>query len=184
MPPSEKAPGDRQGPVTPVWNIARQALSGLGGSDSDPAPLIPDSSVADPASVGVALLLANWTNLDSNDDQYKRAARNPYNYLLSDSAPKTGQGNAWAAAGMLRVYATIDNSDFSGGKKNQKKDLKNRCRRFTNDIFENLLRNYLNDRNTFYDTAATALLAATAYHASTVMDIRTYVRYAECSRLI
>ena len=38
------------------------------------------------------MLLANWTNLDSNDDQYERAARNQYNYLFSDSVPKTGQG--------------------------------------------------------------------------------------------
>ncbi|KAJ2927950.1 hypothetical protein H1R20_g9152, partial [Candolleomyces eurysporus] len=249
LPPPANVPGDQQGPLTPVWNIARQVLSGLGGND--PAPLLPDSSVADPASVGIAMLLANWTNLDSNDDQYERAARNQYNYLFSDSVPKTGEGaishrieeaqlwsdsifmipplpraydqiklardqlydsnagvwrhiaggsrgpdpgywatgNAWAAAGMLRVYATIEQSEFSGGMKNQKKDLKNWVREIHRGVYEryfdgeNILRNYLNDPNTFYDTASTALLAATVYRASTVMDTHTYVPYAERSRL-
>ena len=45
-------------------------------------------------------------------------------------------GNAWAAAGMLRVYATIDNSDFSGGMKNQKKDLKNWVQEIHKGVYE------------------------------------------------
>ncbi|RXW13048.1 hypothetical protein EST38_g12804, partial [Candolleomyces aberdarensis] len=210
LPPPANVPGDQQGPLTPVWNIARQVLGGFRGND--PAPLLPDSSVADPASVGIAMLLANWTNLDSNDDQYERAARNQYNYLYSDSVPKTGEGaishrieeaqlwsdsifmippflayygiitdnktvvqqaydqiklardqlydsnagvwrdiaggsrgpdpgywatgNAWAAAGMLRVYATIEQSEFSGGMKNQKKDLKNWVREIHRGVYE------------------------------------------------
>lgn len=45
-------------------------------------------------------------------------------------------GNAWAAAGMLRVYATIDNSRFSGGMKNQKKDLKNWVEEIHRGVYE------------------------------------------------
>ncbi|KAJ2914327.1 hypothetical protein MD484_g6070, partial [Candolleomyces efflorescens] len=198
------------------------------------------------------MLLANWMNLDSNEDRYEQAARNQYNYLFSDSVPKTGQGairhrieeaqlwsdsifmippflayygvitdnrtvvqqaydqiklyrdqlydsnagvwrhiaggsrdpdpgywatgNAWAAAGMLRVYATIDNSDFSGGMKNQKKDLKN----WVQEIHKGVYERYFDGENLLRNTA---LLAATAYRASTVMDTHTYVRYAERSRL-
>ncbi|KAJ3504288.1 hypothetical protein NMY22_g17976 [Coprinellus aureogranulatus] len=263
LPPPTNIPGDQQGPLSPIWDIARQVLRGP-AAGNDPAPLQGDSSVADPASIGIAVLLANWTNLDQQDDQYERAARNQFNFIYSDRVPKTGDGaishrledvqlwsdavfmlppflayygvitdnktavdqaynqirvyhdqlydssagvwrhivggdgadngywatgNAWAAAGMLRVYATIDHSKWSGKMKNEKKDLKKWVNEIHKGVYEryfdgeNLLRNYLNDPNTFYDAASTSLLAATVYRASTVMDTHTYVPYAERSRL-
>lgn len=51
-----------------------------------------DSSVADPASLGVAIILANITNLDSVDEAWERAATNQYNYLFSSEVPKTSEG--------------------------------------------------------------------------------------------
>jgi hypothetical protein len=90
---------------------------------------------------------------------------------------------------MLRVYATIDHSKWSGKMKNEKKDLKKWVEEIHKGVYdryfdgENILRNYLNDPNTFYDAASTALMAASVYRASTVMDIHTYVPYAERSRI-
>lgn len=89
-------------------------LTSVSITDADPAPLLPDSSVADPASVGIAMLLANWTNLDSNDDQYERAARNQYNYLFSDSVPKTGQGAISHRLEEAQLWYAIVFSDVLG----------------------------------------------------------------------
>ncbi|KAF6753906.1 Six-hairpin glycosidase-like protein [Ephemerocybe angulata] len=264
LPPPSNIPGDQQGPLEPLWNIARGVLSGGAGGNTA-QPLVSDSAVSDPASIGVAVLLANYTNLDKKDDQYEHAARNQYDYLMSNAVPKNGQGaishkteqiqlwsdavymvppflayygvitndrtpldqayeqikqyraqlydsnagawkhivggnsgtddsfwatgNAWAAAGMLRVYATIDKSKFSGKMKSQKKDIKNWVQEIHKGVYEryfdgeNLLRNHLNDPNTFYDAASSALLASTVYRASTVMGQHKYVPYAERTRM-
>lgn len=46
-----------------------------------------------------------------------------------------------------------------------------------------MVHNYLNDNGTFYDAAATALLAATVYRTSTLMDEHEFVPFAERTRL-
>jgi rhamnogalacturonyl hydrolase YesR len=53
---------------------------------------VPDTSSADPASIGIAILLANWTNLDGNGNRYGEAARGQLRYLFSEQVPKTGDG--------------------------------------------------------------------------------------------
>jgi hypothetical protein len=46
-----------------------------------------------------------------------------------------------------------------------------------------MVHNYLTDNGTFYDAAATALLAATVYRASTLMDEHEFVPFAERTRM-
>jgi hypothetical protein len=54
-------------------------------------PLAPgDGSSGDPASIGVAVLLANWTNLGGED--YAGAATAQIEYLFGPSVPKTQDG--------------------------------------------------------------------------------------------
>lgn len=90
---------------------------------------------------------------------------------------------------MLRVYATIEKSEFGGTMKDQKKNLANWVGEIHRGAYEryfdgeNMLRNTMNDPNSFYDAASTALMAATVYRASNVMGRHDYVRFAERSRL-
>nr|VWP00542.1 Avirulence protein A [Ganoderma boninense] len=59
---------------------------------SGPTPLIDgDGAVGDPASLGVAVLLANWTRTDLNDTKLADAARDQLDYLLN-VAPRTPDG--------------------------------------------------------------------------------------------
>lgn len=59
---------------------------------SDSLPLVAnDGAVGDPASIGVAVLLANWTISDSSDTAYAIAASGQLEYLLND-APRSDSG--------------------------------------------------------------------------------------------
>ncbi|GAA5916107.1 uncharacterized protein JCM6883_001732 [Sporobolomyces salmoneus] len=77
-------------------------------------------------------------------------------------------GNAWAAAGMTRVIATLQHSAYSTKFPKEIRDLKH----WTNEILvasfstiqpDGLLLNYYDDSTSFTDSAGSALLAATAY---------------------
>ena len=62
------------------------------GGASGPQPLIQgDGSAGDPASIGFAVLLANWTGQDNGQIDYAGAASDQLNYLLLD-VPKTSDG--------------------------------------------------------------------------------------------
>jgi hypothetical protein len=64
-------------PCSPCTGVSQPFFSG-------------DSSAGDPASVGVAVLLANWTGLPGED--YGDAATAQMNYLFSSAVPKTTDG--------------------------------------------------------------------------------------------
>ncbi|GAA6021258.1 hypothetical protein JCM10207_002592 [Rhodosporidiobolus poonsookiae] len=77
-------------------------------------------------------------------------------------------GNAWAASGMLRVLASLQNSDYADEFASQSGDLAS----WTGAIVERvwampesngLSYNYLNDTSTFADAASTALHVASTY---------------------
>ena len=76
--------------------------------------------------------------------------------------------NGWAAAGMARVLATMQNSKYKSSTKTQQASLTSMIKgivdgaiKFDNDN-SGLLRNYLNDTTWFGEIAGTSLLAATA----------------------
>ncbi|ORX39444.1 Six-hairpin glycosidase-like protein [Kockovaella imperatae] len=82
-------------------------------------------------------------------------------------------GNGWAAAGMLRVLATIKYSQFSSAMQQQQSDLQSWIEEIltaaSGYISKNgLLHNYINDTGTFEDAASSALFAATGYRLSTI----------------
>ncbi|WVW86366.1 hypothetical protein I302_108410 [Kwoniella bestiolae CBS 10118] len=89
-------------------------------------------------------------------------------------------GNAWAATGMLRVWATIKASSYAGDMSSQMDDLKN----WVTEIYDasqsyitsdGLFHNYLNDNSSFKDTSGSALMAATGIRLSTLGITDTYV---------
>lgn len=264
VPPSRRVPADMKDPLAPFWDIARQVVDNRGGG-SEPRPLVADDgSSADPASVGVPVILANWTDLDGNAKRYADAARSQYDFLFSDKVRRTedgaishrsdqlqiwsdsvymippflayygvvtenkdiveeayeqikeyrkllrnddtglwthivlgnnqdagfwATGNAWAAAGMLRVYATIKHSRYGDDMDGKLDDLEDWVKDIHKAVYRNhfdsesRLHNYLDDNKSFYDSAATALMAATVYRASTLMDEHEYIPFAERSRM-
>ncbi|KAJ7063320.1 Six-hairpin glycosidase-like protein [Mycena amicta] len=259
----------------PVFSIAHNVVAALKNS-SGPASLVSgDGAAGDPAAIGVAVLLANWTGQGSgrvDGLDYAGAAANEVDYLLN-VAPRTSDGaishraaqvqlwsdnvymvppflayygvltsntslitaaydqiklyrnylrdsksdnlwkhivlgnnttdggndeghwstgNGWAAAGMLRVLATMKNSPFSKSFSSQQKDLASWVKEIHSAMFANIdstniFTNYADQPITtsgmFYDTASTCLIAATVYRLSLISNDHTHLPNAEKCRL-
>ena len=92
LPPPQSNPPDT---LSEVFNIVKEVVgnrSESNGRISGPQPLIKDGSAADPASVGFAVLLANWTGRSSIDGlDYGGAAEDQLNFLLTQ-VPRTDDG--------------------------------------------------------------------------------------------
>ena len=276
LPPSANIPLNLSSMVDIVLDIAKNVVSNRSVSNtnganynySGPQLLMNDTSTADPASLGIAVLLANWTGQGQNDGlDYAGAATDQLNYLF-DIAPRTSDGaishrigqvqlwsdyvymvppflayygvlnnngsilyeaynqislyrsylmdqranglwrhiilgsngddghwstgNAWAAAGMVRVLGTIYNSQFNASMANHAQDLVNWIGEIHKGMYTNLDANYVfknyPDRalssTNFYDAASTALMASTVYRLSTLANVHTYIPYAERTRQV
>ncbi|KAH9991633.1 glycosyl hydrolase family 88-domain-containing protein [Russula compacta] len=205
-------------------------------------------SVGDPASLGQAVLLRNWTKVNLTDTRFSFAAGQQLGYLLNDaprassgaishradevelwadfvymappfiayfgalqndsgglallqtaydqirlyrsalfdsnvslwrhialgSSPDAGHwgtGNGWAAAGMMRVLATIMRSSFSSQMQSQQTDLVKWVDEILTGVWRyqqsnGTLLNYVDQSNSFADSASTALLAAATFRYS------------------
>jgi len=81
-------------------------------------------------------------------------------------------GNAWVAAGILRVLATISGSSLSSQFVTEQGNLEGWALEIIQNIWKyqqpnGTFLNYATDSTTFADTASTALLAATTYRLAT-----------------
>lgn len=88
-----------------VFTIARNAVAALPPPPSNGSgqPLfVGDSSAGDPASVGVAVLIANWTRLSGED--YGGAATAQVEYLLGPEVPKTSDGAISHRVSQLQLW--------------------------------------------------------------------------------
>jgi hypothetical protein len=92
-------------------------------------------------------------------------------------------GNAWAAAGMLRVLATILRSPYSDQMASQRADLQ----AWTEEIIgaassrkakDGLVHNYIDNTSTFEDTAGSTLFAAASYRLATLNLSTAHVDFA------
>ncbi|KAL1944224.1 hypothetical protein VTO73DRAFT_3409 [Trametes versicolor] len=229
--------------------------------DPNALPIIDgDGAVGDPASIGVAVELTNWTRADRGDHEFSTAAGHQLRYLLDD-APHTsdgaishrsdqvqlwadfvymappfiayygalkggsgglsllqiaykqcklyrqylrdpsglwkhivlgngqdlhhwGTGNAWAAAGMLRVLQTISHSKLSSKMQTEQADLKSWINEIVSASWQHqhsngTLFNYIDESNTFADTSSTALLAAVTYRMATLTGDTGHVSAAD-----
>jgi hypothetical protein len=92
LPPPSSVPTSLSSALQPFFDIARTVVAGRAASNNNatgPQALIQDSSAADPASIGVAVLLANWTGQGGED--YAGAAKDQLDYLQFQ-VPRTSDG--------------------------------------------------------------------------------------------
>ncbi|KAF9231375.1 hypothetical protein BU15DRAFT_90927 [Melanogaster broomeanus] len=263
VPPPQEVPSDLTSSLSNVFAIAHTIVANRSisnGNVTGPQPLIQDTSAGDPASIGVAVLLANWTGQRTVDGlDYAGAARDQVEFLFQD-VPKSvdgaishrmsqvqlwsdfvymvppflayygvvtqnqtvlqeaynqislyrkylrdtscnnlwkhiqlgssGQmmdiGNAWAAAGMIRVLGTIQQSQYAKSFQSQQKDLANWVKEIHGGMYPYIVPGYSTTtpiiRTTFLDASSTALLASTVYRLSLLSGVHTYIPFAEVSR--
>ncbi|KAF8337494.1 Six-hairpin glycosidase-like protein [Cantharellus anzutake] len=94
-------------------------------------------------------------------------------------------GNAWAAAGIVRVLATIQNSQFSGEMQSQREDLTS----WAEEIFDafypyqdsstSLSRNYVDDNTSFLEASGSVLMASAVYRLAILSKSYGHVQNAE-----
>ncbi|KXN84655.1 Lactam utilization protein lamB [Leucoagaricus sp. SymC.cos] len=102
-------------------------------------------------------------------------------------------GNGWAAAGMLRVLATMENSQYANTLNGQRKDLGNWVKEIHDGMYAvlndsvNIWTNYpdvpVDSTGNFYDAAGTALLASTVFRGAVLLNQFTHVPAAERIRM-
>lgn len=85
-------------------------------------------------------------------------------------------GNAWAAAGIMRVLVTINKSSFKDQLAAEQKTLEMWALEIVHNMWKyqqpnGTLLNYATDSTTFADSASTALLAAATYRLATHFEI-------------
>ncbi|KAF5369773.1 hypothetical protein D9758_001319 [Tetrapyrgos nigripes] len=225
-------------------DVLRIAENVVAAKPADSLALVPDGSAGDPASIGVAVLLANWTKPDPTNFTYSTAVGDQLNYLLN-VAPRTASGaishrtdeaqlwadfvymtppfiayfgalqggdsesallqiayeqcslyrdglrdenglwrhvaegswqdnthwatgNAWAAAGMLRVLATLNYTSQAQNFVAQRANLTSWIQEIITATWQHqsengTLLNVIDDPTSFADSASTALLAYVTY---------------------
>ena len=100
LPPSNTDPPSS---LSDVFAIARNVVSERSPIGNNPEPFIPDGSSGDPPSVGVAVILADWTNQQSSDGQnYHQAISNQFDYLYT--VPRTDDGAISHRATQLQLW--------------------------------------------------------------------------------
>lgn len=93
LPPPTSLNSSLNNSLADVFTIAQNAVAALPPPPDNGTgqPLADgEGSAGDPASIGVAVLIANWTNLGGED--YAGAATAQVEYLFGPSVPKTTDG--------------------------------------------------------------------------------------------
>jgi rhamnogalacturonyl hydrolase YesR len=139
----------------------------------------------------------NQTLLQIAHDQcslYRTALQDPstklWKHIIGGSGNQIAQdtglwatGNGWAAAGMLRVAATIQRSGYASQMTTQVNDLTS----WVTEIIQasssrvteaGLVRNYIDQKSSFPETSASSLLAYSAFRLSTMGVTSDYTGFA------
>ncbi|KAI0299736.1 Six-hairpin glycosidase [Multifurca ochricompacta] len=245
----------REGQAADVLSIAEKVVA---EKTAGSLPLINgDGAVGDPASIGVSVLLRNWTLRNHEDTSFADAASQQLDYLLhvAPRAPNGaishresqvqlwadfismgppfiayygaleggtdgdallqvaydqvrlyrdvlfdssvglwrhidlgegtdpthwGTGNAWAAAGALRVLATIQSSSAAESMESQQDNLEQWVQQTLDGVWRfqqpnGGLLNYLDQPDSFLDTSSTALLAASTFRFASITGNDTHI---------
>lgn len=110
---------------------------------------------------------------------YREVLKTPsglWTHIVGPRSPDAGRwstGNAWAAAGMLRVLATISKAPITRSWESERQMLKGYIKEILDGAIaipvqpdqNGLLRNYLDNETWFGEVSGTAMLAAVAYRA-------------------
>jgi hypothetical protein len=105
LPPPSSLDSSLNATLADVFTIARNAVAALPPPPSNGTgqPLVlGDASAGDPASIGVAVLIANWTNLGG--EYYGAAATAQVQYLLGPAVPKTQDGAISHVVSQLQLW--------------------------------------------------------------------------------
>lgn len=88
VPPPKQIPPNLKSALNDIFAITHTIVSNRSisnGNVTGPQPLIQDLSAGDPASIGVAVLLANWTGQGALDGlDYSGAARDQLEFLFQN----------------------------------------------------------------------------------------------------
>ncbi|KAL0566831.1 hypothetical protein V5O48_015170 [Marasmius crinis-equi] len=91
--------------VQPVLQIVKDVIAkNRNTSIEGPQPIIPDGASGDPASIGPAVLLAEWTKQSGDDVPYLQVVEDQINYLFSDAVPKTPDGAISHRVAQLQLW--------------------------------------------------------------------------------
>lgn len=94
LPPPSTIPASLTNPLEPFFAIAKGVISNRAAANNNtvgPQPFMPDGSAGDPASIGMCVLLANWTKQDAGQIDYAGAAKDQLDFLLQE-VPRTSDG--------------------------------------------------------------------------------------------
>ena len=106
LPPPSSIPSNLTTPLAPFFAIARSIVSNRTAANNNtvgPQPFLPDGSAGDPASIGMCVLLANWTNQDAGQIDYAGAAEDQLNFLFQD-VPMTSDGAISHRVSQLQLW--------------------------------------------------------------------------------
>ena len=106
LPPPASVQKNLVDPLSPFFAIARSTVQGRAQSNNytvGPQALIQDGSAADPASIGVSVLLANWTGQDGGQINYGGAAKDQLDFLLQ-KVPRTSDGAISHRVDMVQLW--------------------------------------------------------------------------------
>jgi hypothetical protein len=111
VPPPASIPSSlaSSGSLDPFFAIAKAVVSNRTVSNNNTVgaqPLILDGSAADPASIGVSVLIANWTRQDGGQIDYAGAATDQLDYLLN-VVPKTSDGAISHRVSQVQLWCDI-----------------------------------------------------------------------------
>ena len=93
--------------MQPFFDLARDVVADRVvsvGNITRPQPLIQDECAADPASMGVPVLVAGWLGL--NDQEYAGAAEDQLNFLLYN-VPRTADGAISHRVAELQLWSVL-----------------------------------------------------------------------------
>lgn len=110
LPPSPSAPSS----LFDVLHLADQTITNRTTEVANtsefaaPQPFFPgDTSAADPCSMGVAVLIANWTGMGNGSVDYAGAAQAEIQFLFSDAVRKTSDGAFSHRIDQLQLWYVI-----------------------------------------------------------------------------
>ena len=85
LPPPSTIPPELTTPLSPFFAIAKSVISNRTVANNNtfgPQSFLPDGSAGDPASIGMCVLLANWTSQDAGQVDYAGAAKDQLDFLF------------------------------------------------------------------------------------------------------
>jgi len=133
------------------------------------------------------LLLEAYTQISLYRNYLRDEKSNLWKHVLFGSGQDLGHwatGNGWAAAGMLRVLATMQRSQWSNEMYNLQSDLAAWIGEIHGGMYSylntnGLFYNWVDQPDSFYDASSAALLASTVYRLSQLWNVHTHIPIAE-----